>query len=436
MPYRASPDTNYIMEASFELLEQTPDVAHAAFFSGVDLDNYFDTYDAYYSQDGSSASIKNLCSSMHEWTDAQDDLTRGVILSSNIYEVRLQLDELITGVTNDLIESYLLNNGIREESDSNFYFTMGEQEAKINIFSERDILFPANIATAIMQNNRSYDYMLSLKNRLQKTLETQVPLSALKKQYTLMRENALIGTHFTFNTAGLLVDTSGSTHYTPPIHISKETVDSAKKAIKKGVKKFSNLFGKKNINSFISGDGFIVEGKLCNWFFKQKKSVSLLTMTHSPLKCHIPYQLTLMDKNDVVMADCCVYVTENTPIIDQLITIILYIQHDEEELLANCNLFNVRPEMDSSILYHNSIFKTDDTNSRIQNVFTTSEYTKEFNRLNTAYRFQVKQSFSDIIGIRSDFFQFLLQDYRNPVLTESNDIYYLDQFSGSKLINF
>lgn len=65
-----------------------------------------------------------------------------------------------------------------------------------------------------------------------------------------------------------------------------------------------------------------------------------ISMTHSPLSGHIPYKL----KDNVVLGDCCVYITENTPVIDQIITIMLYIQHDENELLNNVNIFNRRPD--------------------------------------------------------------------------------------------
>jgi hypothetical protein len=217
--------------------------------------------------------------------------------------------------------------------------------------------------------------------------------------------------------------------------MENERVFSARKAIKKGVKKFSNLFGKNNITSFINGDGFTVQGDKYNWRFRQKRSVSLINMTHSPLKGHIPYELTLMNRDNVVMADCCVFVAENTPIIDQIITIVLHIQSDEDQLLAHCNLFNVRPTMDDTILYNN---KRSEATLRSGLSYSTAicEYTSEFNRLSALYKNQVKDRVADVIGIEQKFFNYLLANKSSPIMERSSCPTYITQQAPNEVSQF
>lgn len=430
MPYVTAPDIQYVMDSSFELLEQTPDVNAAAYYSGMNLIRYFDMYDAHYSMEGACSSIVNLCSMMHQWIDKQDDLTRGVILSNNIYDVKTQLNEFILGTTNTLVKNYLNNNGIQEDLSNSMYFTMNFSEERniVNVMKEQDILFPANIATVIMQDKRSFDYLMMLKNQLVKTLDIDASFDELHKKYLKITKASIESTDYTLDERNLIV-------HKDSISVSKkiELRDKGRKALKKGIKKFSNLFGKNNINSFISGDGFTVEGEMFNWHFKQKKSTSLVVMTHSPLNGHIPYSLQLMNKENFVLADCCVYVSENTPIIDQIITIVMYIKHDEEELIKNCNLFNVRDILNQDVSFFSNYEMIEKLSKGAdKSLKSVSNYVTEFNRISQIYNPQIKDIISNIIGIDDKFFKYMLNGYRNPVISGDRSNFYLDDFRSNK----
>lgn len=409
MPTIASPDIHYVMDSAFELLEMTPDVHNASFFANLNLNNYFDMYDVGYSSEGACSSMKNLSTMMYEWMAEQDPLTQGVLLSTNVYASDMQFNEFVGSVTNILVRNYLNNNGIREEFNS-FYFSMERERNIVNVANESDILFPANIATVIMQENRLYEYMVNIKDRLKLSMSVTATCDELQKHHLYMLRKSVEGTNMVLTDGNRIVNRDDLVTRA----VENERVMSARKAIKKGVKKFSNLFGKKNITSFVNGDGFTVQGEKYNWHFRQKRSVSLINMTHSPLKGHIPYELTLLNKDNVVMADCCVFVADNTPIIDQIITIILHIQNDEEQLLAHCNLFNVRPTMDEKILYRNKEFET--VNRRESTSIAISEYTTEFNRLNKLYKSQVKHIVADVMGINRQFFDYLSSNKRSPII--------------------
>lgn len=438
MPYVCSPDSMYVMDSAFELLELTPDVHPAAFFSGFNINNLFDLYDAGYYREGASPAMKNLSSLMYRWIDKQDDATRAIILSHNVYDCKSQLNELILGATNKLVGNYLKNKGLSEpQEDFGFYIRdlelNREADLNLNIHSESDIFFPANIATAVINNNRSYEYIVNFKQQLKKSFEVNIPLIELKKHYSKIEKN--------HNSHSLL---NGELVLNKKENFIKEY--NAKKALKKGIKKFTNLFGHNKIQSFISGEGFTVEGSKYNWHFEQRKSVSILSMTHSPLNGHIPYILTLMTKENLEIANCCVYVANNTPIIDQIITIMLYIQHDENELLENCNLFNNRPVSNTVDDTNNSIILIEDNfnnkkllekqkNQHFQ-PFVESEYTNHFNALSKKMFPQVKNQFSKIIGIEENFFNYLITDKKNPILSTGTSSFFLEEFSDVKrLIN-
>ena len=429
MPTIASPDIHYVMDSAFELLEMTPDVHNASFFANLNLNNYFDMYDVGYSSEGACSSMKNLSTMMYEWMAEQDPLTQGVLLSTNVYASDMQFNEFVGSVTNILVRNYLNNNGIREEFNS-FYFSMERERNIVNVANESDILFPANIATVIMQENRLYEYMVNIKDRLKLSMSVTATCDELQKHHLYMLRKSVEGTNMVLTDGNRIVNRDDLVTRA----VENERVMSARKAIKKGVKKFSNLFGKKNITSFVNGDGFTVQGEKYNWHFRQKRSVSLINMTHSPLKGHRPYELTLLNKDNVVMADCCVFVADNTPIIDQIITIVLHIQNDEDQLLAHCNLFNVRPTIDEKILYNNKAFET--VNRREATALAISEYTTEFNRLNKLYKSQVKHIVADVIGIDRKFFDYLSANKRSPIIENHTCPTYINRQAPNEFSQF
>lgn len=431
MPFTTAPDIQYVMDSSFELLEQTPDVNTASYFSGMNLVQYFDMYDAHYSREGACSSIKNLCSVMHDWIDKQDELTRAVVLATNIYDVNIQLNELIMGATNVLVRNYLNNNGIQEDLGMFNWMNPNDERNIVNVTHESDILFPANIATAIIQDNRSFEYVTMLKRQLVKSFETDVKLEHLQNKYKKLVNSASKSQSLYLSEEIVFTQTEARA-----VKSKEDLQEKARKAIKKGVKKFSNLFGRDDIKSFINGSGFVAEGKKYNWRFKQKESISLLAMTHSPMTGHIPYSLQLLTKSGIVIADCCVAVSNKTPIIDQVITIMLYIQHDEEALIKNCNLFNVKDigEVDNN--FNNYKFASTSLQGERtgQAAFQSTVYLEQFSRLTNIYRPQVKEVFGNVIGIDKQFFDFMLSDVRNPIIDGNSSNFYLTNFDSNLLI--
>lgn len=137
-------------------------------------------------------------------------------------------------------------------------------------------------------------------------------------------------------------DDSTSHTKTPPALIKKrkrQKLKEAKKALNKGITMFKNLFGSELITTFINGNSFVIEGQHYNYRFK--KNSSLLYYTENINSQNIQYDLEIMDKKtDLIYGKLCT-VFKDTPIIDQIISVILHIQGGAElKILENTNVYN------------------------------------------------------------------------------------------------
>lgn len=123
-----------------------------------------------------------------------------------------------------------------------------------------------------------------------------------------------------------------------------------KKILRRSMNVFKQLVGAKELKAFLSGDGIQIEGHYFNYQMKRNDQVDLVDNAYKPSGGHIPYHLTLLDKETgLEMTDLCVYF-EGTPAIDQVAALVMHIQSGEEKaILEKANLFNVRPDFDRVI---------------------------------------------------------------------------------------
>jgi len=151
----------------------------------------------------------------------------------------------------------------------------------------------------------------------------------------------------------------------------------AKKAIKRGLKLLANFIPTEDINLFTSNDGFLVEANLFNYRFR-KGHTSIISHTLNPVSYHIPYDLIVLNKDNVELANMCMYFDE-TPMIDQIVSTILYIKSgNEKEILSTGNFYNKRPEFYKDPLIRKD-FRTelDLTEENEINCFLETENKKE-----------------------------------------------------------
>lgn len=132
--------------------------------------------------------------------------------------------------------------------------------------------------------------------------------------------------------------------------MSAENKKRARKSISKAMDLFGKLFNRKDIEGFIKGYEYIVEGDKFNYRLTKSDRTSILHHTLNPKSFHIPYDLEITTKNNVVLTQVC-YLFDNTPIIDQIIAFTLMIKSgNEDDSLNKANFFNITPEYANSEL--------------------------------------------------------------------------------------
>jgi hypothetical protein len=112
----------------------------------------------------------------------------------------------------------------------------------------------------------------------------------------------------------------------------------AKKAIKRGLRLFSNVLGADSVSLFLSGKEVTIKGEMYDYKI-QKSRISVVKQTANPMGGHIPFKLAMTNKKGEMLCELCVYF-KNTPMIDQIVALSLYIKHKEQEMLDTANFFN------------------------------------------------------------------------------------------------
>lgn len=131
---------------------------------------------------------------------------------------------------------------------------------------------------------------------------------------------------------------------------SKKNKKNARKAIGRAVELFSKFFDRKDIEGFIKGYEYIVEGDKFNYRLTKTDRTNLLLNTINPYNVHIPYDLEITDKNNIVLAKAC-YLFEDTPIIDQIIAFTMMIKSgNENDFIQKANLFSTTSSFKNSEL--------------------------------------------------------------------------------------
>lgn len=131
----------------------------------------------------------------------------------------------------------------------------------------------------------------------------------------------------------------------------KKSKKNARKAITRAVNLFGKFFNKDDIEGFIKGYEYVIEGKKFNYRLTKTDRTNLLLNTISPNNIHIPYDLEITNKDNIVLAKAC-YLFENTPIIDQIIAFTMMIKSgNEDEFIQKANLFSTTNAYRESELY-------------------------------------------------------------------------------------
>lgn len=167
--------------------------------------------------------------------------------------------------------------------------------------------------------------------------------------------------YYIHSTGGIIVGNNGSWNPSSPEYIERSrkkyerdrraSIHKAKSAIKKALKLIDNMGFGDEIRVFIGGDEIVVDNPNSIFKFVLKRGASLIDKTIHP-GYSTPYKLELLTKDDIHVSNLCVYLP-NTPVLDQVLAIALYIKSgDEEEVLTKANWFCVSRDEGVKKLVH------------------------------------------------------------------------------------
>lgn len=212
----------------------------------------------------------------------------------------------------------------------------------------------SNVYTAVVGNNNYYitaNHSIILSNNsilipdgtttsTEIRLETSCSLPYVTAQTTTTAYSTIGSGYYRIEASNIVVSSFDQPVYTPKINRTevKRTEYKARSVIKRGIRLFENLFGIGQINLFLHGEGISVEGRRFNYLLSRQRYVSLLNKTKNVDGRAAPYKIQVLSKQNLVLFSGCTYF-KNTPIVDQLIALILHIKDNEEHVLLNMNLF-------------------------------------------------------------------------------------------------
>ena len=117
-----------------------------------------------------------------------------------------------------------------------------------------------------------------------------------------------------------------------PRPLQRPAILSGRRALRRSIELFCRLRPEEEIRTFLSGKPLIVRGH--RFDYRMQKRDDVLRHTINPFGAHIPYSLSVLDKaSQRQLASGCVVIA-GTPVIDQLLAVILHVQDPEEEMVV------------------------------------------------------------------------------------------------------
>lgn len=116
-------------------------------------------------------------------------------------------------------------------------------------------------------------------------------------------------------------------------------------AIKKATKLFNQLGQAENLRLMVTGQEVTIahDDSPLKFVLKSNGAPGWLIERTVTTRAHTPYELSVLTKDDVFVARLCV-VMEDTPVLDQILALTLFIQAgDELEILSKANWFSFGP---------------------------------------------------------------------------------------------
>lgn len=323
---RVSHESEYYIQGGTELLEMTGDVSCFASRMGFSMDDYLDNFDWDHAQRLGLHPGYTLagCMGVREhfkywYNQFATPMERAFVGMALISCVGFQFQEFHWGLSDDTIKRMLDNKSLPDDgpTKADLIQTL-EGDDRLSLWINMVAEGYRNAVPAI----------------------AAVGVTALNEYGEEQERKARAA----FEAAHQWIGHPGEAFFDPannrprklkPVKIEQRT----RSAIKKGINMLTALVGPEPVRSYISGDGFKLEGNLFD--YKVSKTVGIISHTQNTGNGHTPYRLTIFEKGtETVLGDACVYF-KDTPVIDQLIALTFFIRNgEEEELIKTANIFS------------------------------------------------------------------------------------------------
>ncbi len=329
---RVSNESDYYIQGGTELLEMTGDVSCFASRMGFSMDDYLDDFDWDRAQRLGIHPGYTLagCMGIREhfkcwYNNFATPMERAFVGMSLISCVGFQFQEFHWGLNDNTVKALLDQNALPTDGPTKADLTQTlEADDRLNLWVQMvaEGYHNAVPAIAAVGINALNEYGEDQERKAREAFEAAHQWAA-----------AVEGTPTTELIDGRHYDIKPNKR--KPVRIEQRT----RSAIKKGISMLTALVGPEPVRSYISGDGFNLEGRLFD--YKVSKTVGIVGHTQNTGNGHTPYRLTIMEKDTgTVLGDACVYF-KNTPVIDQLIALTFFIRNgEEEELIKTANIFS------------------------------------------------------------------------------------------------
>jgi len=326
---KMSSDTSYIFQSMYEELQLTPEVPIAIELMNLDVDYIHDNGNIY----------RDIEINFQKWyKEESSDIEKSFLAYYFITESSFQLKEIKLHLVNILKNHYLSKN----EEESSFVFLSVDDELE----EQKELIIKSNsIKEIFLIKNHELLFDNFIINYLNKYIvKYNLFTSNIKHTFEesmrwFYETHRKVDSDIIFNMEPLNIIESQSI----VSKTSKKEDKKVKRIFNKSLDVLNKFLGVSKSKSFISGDGFKLEGNLYNYKLKKLHNC-LLEATKNINNNSIQYSLELYSKDNNFLSNLCV-TFPGSPILDQVLSVYLMIEaNQEEELLKSSNFYNRKEE--------------------------------------------------------------------------------------------
>lgn len=338
MSFFISPEVSYCLDNAINFSEYNrSDIYYYLDLNNINVDFIFDN-------ENDKFFIK-IVNNFNEWYEFKATNYEKSVL---FYKLLLSLENEFSLKLNELNENIMfLKNEKKLNIDKRKNLTFLNLINNINLIeveNKQEISFEMNNTKAVYKIKSILNYFLKTLKKIEhykKNVFYTLKECIIEEQKHISNKNLLQNYNKNYqeiNFDEIILDLKNLKKEKKLI-IKKNDFKEIKKVFNKSFDTLKSFIGFNNVNSFIKGEKFYIEGKIFNFELQKKPYLNFLDKNNYNTNS-IPFKLKLLDKNNNFLCDICV-VFKNCPILDQILSVYLMVQTNEEiKLLNNSNLSN------------------------------------------------------------------------------------------------